>query len=78
MIKCSSKCVPCCDFCIHAIHEEIKVPDRIDPIMGGPTECKLHKDDEHKEIAEGCGYCDDFQCFRANKENGLWYVIHSN
>lgn len=31
--------------------------------------CGLHDDQEHQDIAEGCGYCPDFHCFRANEDN---------
>ena len=49
MVRCSENfwdCIPCCDFCIHA---------------------------KHQDIAEGCGYCEDFQCFNADKEAGRWF-----
>ena len=61
MILCNEDCIPCCDFCIHKINGNLEV-DGTD----GPIGCKLHEDKEHQEIAEWCGYCDDFHCFRAN------------
>ena len=58
MRKCREDCIPCCDFCIHAEHEKFE-----DNIIGGPIGCNLHKDQEHQDIAEGCGHCNDFHCF---------------
>ena len=69
MILCSKTCMPCCDFCIHAIHEEWMEGDK--KITGGPIGCKEHKDEEHQKIAEDCGYCPDFHCFNANEENQI-------
>jgi hypothetical protein len=66
MIKCNDDCIPCCDFCIHAIHEEFE--HNGDTILGGPIGCSLHEDTEHQDIAEACGYCEDFHCFLANQE----------
>lgn len=64
MVLCSDNCIPCCDFCIHVVHDEFVYPDGSDIITGGPIGCTLHPDKKHQEIAEGCGYCDDFHCFR--------------
>lgn len=50
MILCNNDCEPCCDFCIYAIHEEFKLNGHME--IGGPIECKLHRDEEHQEIAE--------------------------
>ena len=61
MILCNEDYIPCCNFCIHKINGNLEV-DGTD----GPIGCKLHEDKEHQEIAEWCGYCDDFHCFRAN------------
>lgn len=78
MILCNENCIPCCDFCIHVIHEEIDItPDGSNIIYGGPIDCNLFKDEKHKEIAQCCGYCDFYQCHRANKEIGLWIEISS-
>ena len=66
MIKCSNDCIPCCDFCIHAIQE--KMPWDKDVATGGPIGCKLHVDKEHQDIAESCGCCEDFHCFLAKNE----------
>lgn len=66
MIKCGDDCTPCCDFCIHAIHEEFELNGQM--TMGGPIGCGLHKDEEHQDIAETCGYCDDFHCFLTQQE----------
>lgn len=64
VILCNEDCVPCCDFCIYAIHEEWN-DERGEHHIGGPIGCRLHTDQEHQDIAEGCGYCDDYHCFRA-------------
>ena len=66
MILCNNDCEPCCDFCIYAIHDEFELNGHTE--IGGPIECKLHRDKEHQEIAEYCGYCDDFHCFLTNNE----------
>ena len=66
MIKCGEGCVPCCDFCVHAIHDVWTKDGR--EIVGGPIGCKLHPDEEHQRIAEHCGECADFNCFRAEEK----------
>ena len=66
MIKCCDDCVVCCDFCINAIHEVFESNGR--EITGGPIGCGLHKDKMHQDIAEACGYCEDFHCFLTNNE----------
>ena len=68
MIKCGKDCIPCCDFCIYAKHEFFVYLEQ--RIMSGPIGCELHPDEEHQLIAESCGECEDFHCFRAdsNKE----------
>lgn len=76
MILCNKHCLPCCDFCIHVIHEELGVtPDGSNIIIGAPIDCALHKDPEHQNIAESCGSCDDFHCFRADKETTSWISL---
>lgn len=66
MILCNN-CCPCCDFCKHVIHETWE-DGRGNIHNGGPIACGLHNDEEHNNIAEGCGYCDDFYCFRVKEE----------
>ena len=63
MIKCSDNCIPCCDFCIYAEHEELKLDNGTYVDKGSPTNCKLHPDKVHNILCELCGYCDDFHCF---------------
>lgn len=63
MVKCSYDCIPCCDFCIYAVHEEFE--DNGKMIRCGPVGCKKHPDKEHEDVAVGCGYCEDFHCFNA-------------
>ena len=65
MTLCDKDCIPCCDFCIHTIHDSFVVAG--ETIKGGPIGCKLHRDKEKKKIAVNCGYCDDFHCFRAGE-----------
>lgn len=67
MHLCNPECIPICDFCIHAIHDEWEVNGEFH--RGGPIGCSLHEDDEHQEIAECDGYCDDFHCFLCDKHN---------
>ena len=69
MIKCSKKCIPCCDFCIYAIHDEWEENGK--KITGGPIGCKKHTDEKYQIIAEDCGSCPDFHCFRANEDNQI-------
>lgn len=38
------------------------IPDIENSINFGPKGCSLHPDEEHQEIADACGYCDDFVC----------------
>lgn len=63
MILCGNHCVPCCDFCIHAIHQ-LYTDGNNPAIVGEPIGCKLHDDEEHELIAVTCGSCKDFHCFR--------------
>ena len=67
MTLCNHNCQPCCDFCIHAIHDKFIYPDGSDIIIGGPIGCLLHHDDEHQTIAKNCGFCDDFHCINAKE-----------
>ena len=57
---CGDDCVACCDFCKHVIYGSLEVDGTT-----GPVACSLHQDEEHRQIAEDCGFCDDFYCFRA-------------
>lgn len=67
MVLCGNECIPCCDFCIHAKHNKIVVDGM--ECTGGPIGCLLHKDQEHQDIAYGCGYCEDYHCFNAAKND---------
>lgn len=73
MIFCSKQCIPCCDFCIHAIQHEIEYKG--ERILNGPIGCKLHPEEEYQYEAISCGYCDDYQCCQADKEKGKWIEI---
>lgn len=65
MIGCSEECLKfaCCDFCMYAHHEFFFAKDG-DIVCGGLVGCGLHRDEEHQNIAIGCGCCPDFHCFR--------------
>lgn len=63
MVLCNKGCEPCCDFCIHAIHDKFEHDGKA--IIGGPIGCLIHLDKEHEDIAVTCGYCEDFHCFNA-------------
>lgn len=63
MILCGEGCTPCCDFCIYEISETWQEDGKI--INGGPIGCSLHRDEKHQQIAQLCGECDDFHCYRA-------------
>ncbi len=65
MVLCNKDCVPCCDFCIYAVHE--RWTDSTGSYVGAPEGCTLHPDREHQDIAENFGSCDDFHCFMADK-----------
>lgn len=65
MILCDTCKHPCCDFCIHCIHE-IEIMDDMKMNLE-PIGCSLHKDKEHQRIAEDCGYCEDFHCKNADE-----------
>lgn len=74
MVRCtqdSNECIPCCDFCVYVKHDSWLEKGKL--VTGGPIGCNLHPDREHQDIAEGCGYCQDFKCFRADKEKGFWF-----
>ena len=64
MKLCGPGCYPCCDFCAFTVHERWFAEDG-HLIRGGSIDCLRHHDQEHREIAEWCGSCEDFYCFRA-------------
>ena len=70
MIGCSEECLrlACCDFCIYVAREPVycSVGTIVDSV---PSGCRLYEDAEHQEIAENCGHCPDFHCFRADEDN---------
>lgn len=63
MILCNKDCIPCCDYCIHAIHEHMHVNGKM--VSACVSGCSKHTDDEHQTTAVGCGYCEDFHCKNA-------------
>jgi hypothetical protein len=69
MILCNKDCIPCCDFCIYAIHDKF-IENGIE-ITGGPIGCNKHNDKEHQEIAESCGSCPDFHCFNVTSQENV-------
>lgn len=54
MRLCGHDCIPCCIFCKYMI------PDVENSINFGLKGCNLYLDEEHQEIADACGYCDNF------------------
>lgn len=62
MKLCEFDCIPCCNHCKSA---DLDIENGIN---FGPKGCKLHPDEEHKEIAISYGACDDFICKNV-KEN---------
>ena len=70
MIGCSEECLrlACCDFCMY-VHHEFFFDNNGDIVRGGPVGCGLHDDERHQDIAESCGHCPDFHCFRADEDN---------
>lgn len=80
MIACSEECLrlACCDFCVFAMHEYFFEKDKngkLNRIDGGPIGCRIHLDNEHQEIAENFGYCQDFHCINATEENKDSWVV---
>lgn len=76
MIGCSEECLrlACCDFCIYVAREPVY--DEAGLIVDTePSGCRLHDDDCHQDIAESCGHCPDFHCFRAHEDNMIVKVI---
>lgn len=73
MILCSNECIPCCDFCAYAIHDEIEYEGK--KVLGGPIGCGLHPSAKYQHEAEMCGYCDDYKCYQADREKGKWVEI---
>lgn len=65
MRKCSEECTPCCDYCKYVVHEVIEFENN--KVVGGPIFCKLHLDEEHRQLARRCSYCEDFWCMNADK-----------
>ena len=64
MVLCNKDCIPCCDFCIHVIHEMGEINGKM--VRLAPIGCSLHKDEEHQNYAVGCYYCDDYHCFKVS------------
>ena len=73
MIKCDENCTPCCDFCIYAIHEAWEEDGKV--YEGEPLMCRLHKDDEHKKLAQNCSYCNDYHCNFVNKQPDIYRIF---
>lgn len=48
-------------FAFIGMHERVVVGGKM--VDAEPVGCFKHPDVEHQEIAESCGYCDDFHCF---------------
>ena len=71
MKTCSEECAkhPCCDFCVEAIQATMEVNGKT--VTAGPIGCKLHKDEEHQNIAKSCGYCEDFECINYKKSQNF-------
>lgn len=77
MILCNKDCYPCCDFCIYAQHETIKIEDKNDIIQqlrGGPIICTRYNDKEHDNLAFNCSCCDEFHC-ALSKWPDSWVLI---
>ena len=66
MKKCSEECSPCCDYCKYVVHEVIEFESGKG--IGGPIFCKLHLDEEHRQLARRCSCCEDFWCMNAEQE----------
>ena len=66
MKLCDKDCKPCCDFCIYSIHDRWEENGK--EIVGGPIGCTKNPDEEHREIAESCGFCKDFHCVNVKEE----------
>lgn len=63
MKKCSEECIPCCDYCKHVAHEVIKFESS--KVICSPIFCKLHLDEEHRQLVRRCSCCEDFWCMNA-------------
>lgn len=79
MIGCSDECLEfaCCDFCSY-VHHKFFFADNGSIVRGGPIGCGLHRDERHQEIADSCGCCPDFHCFRADEDNMVVKEIDDN
>ena len=66
MKKCSEECIPCCDYCKHVAHEVIEFESG--KVIGSPIFCKLHLDEEHRQLAMRCSCCEDIWCMNAEEE----------
>lgn len=60
MILCDKDCIPCCDYCLHSMHEKMHINGKM--VDGGVIGCFKHLDAKHQHIAISCGYCEDFHC----------------
>lgn len=66
MTLCGDGCIPCCDYCIYAIHD-LWTDDMGVVYDQGACGCKKHLDPEHQEIVDARGHCEDFYCSRVRK-----------
>lgn len=79
MILCSKNlhdCYPCCDFCVHCVHESWTENGK--QHYGAPIGCSLHEDADHQILAESCSCCQDYLCFRVDKAAGRWFKVDIN
>ena len=67
---CSEECVPCCDFCVHAIHGHFfRIKDKkAIHVLAAPIGCTRFNDEEHCNLAKSCSYCDEFDCLKNYEE----------
>ena len=66
MKKCGEDCIPCCDYCKYVVHNELEFENN--KVLGCPIFCKLHLDEEHRQLARRCSYCEDFWCMNVEEE----------
>jgi hypothetical protein len=66
MVTLCKHCYPHCDFCVYAEYRYLELnKERIHVTVDG---CKLHSEEHYQSLARNLEYCQDFHCYKVNKE----------
>ena len=66
MVTLCKHCYPHCDFCIYSECSYLELnKERVHVSVDG---CKLHLDNHHQWLAKNLEYCEDFHCYKVDKD----------